>query len=246
MKKKGERKDQKPPVPARGPGGRFIAKSPVKTPDSKPAKAKAPSKSPVKLQDSDAELRAAGRINSGIVSRKGQQPPANNSGNGPENIPQNGQKIFPTAETMVSHGEKTMANHGSNDSGGHFPDRPIGPGNPPRAGQIQPGEVRNPKGYPEGQLHTKTLIKYWLGLEEEIKNPLDPSQTIRVSILDSAILAIVNQARKGNVVAFRELMDRIEGKPVQSTKLLNADDKMLEISIGFAAPQKPQTPKAND
>lgn len=119
---------------------------------------------------------------------------------------------------------------------GVFPDRPIGPGNPPRDAVWKPGKSANPKGYPKGQLHTKTIIKYWLNMKEEIKNPLDPTKILKVKVIDTMTLGLITKARAGDVAAFRELMDRTEGKPIQSNKILLPGTKGLEIKIGFKAP----------
>lgn len=120
-------------------------------------------------------------------------------------------------------------------SGGVFPDKPIGPGNPPAKNTFKPGQSGNPKGYPKGKPNAKTVIAYWLGQTEEIDNPLT-GQRETITQLDAITLRLLQEARKGNVAAFRELVDRTEGKPVQSTKLLDHNDKALEVTIGFKRP----------
>lgn len=238
---KRETKGSKPAGPPRDKSGRFVKKSAVKLHHSKPAKPtkapvpkekaqKAPAKSSVKVQHSPA---ADGRQNSGPFTRTNEQSlkPA------PGAIFQMPPVKPPPKDAKLDQVQ---------DSGGYYPDRPIGPGNPPRAGQIQKGEVRNPKGYPAGRPQAKTVIKYWLSQEEEIENPLEPGEFVRVSVLDTITLQVIKRARKGDIAAYRELVDRIEGKPVQSTKLLNAQDKLLEISVGFRPPQKPPTDESNN
>ena len=121
-------------------------------------------------------------------------------------------------------------------SGGVFPDKPIGPGNPPAKNTFKPGVSGNPKGYPKGRPNAKTVISYWLGQTETVENPLTKALET-MSQLDVITLKLLEQARKGNIAAYRELVDRTEGKPVQSTKLLDANDKALEITIGFKAPE---------
>lgn len=133
-------------------------------------------------------------------------------------------------------------------SGGVDPTKPIGPGNPPASGKFKPGQSGNPKGYPKGQLNTKTIIKYWLGQEEEIKNPIN-DEIVKVKVVDTMVLGLIARARKGDVGAFRELMDRIDGKPVQSNKLILDNKEGGQILVGFMAPRqiitKPAPPSAD-
>jgi hypothetical protein len=125
------------------------------------------------------------------------------------------------------------------DSGGLDPAKPLGPGNPPRSGMFKKGKSGNPKGYPKGQLNASTIIKYWLGQKEVIENPIT-GKIERLTQTDIVTLTTIAHARKGNMAAVRELLDRTEGKPVQSTKLLNASDKLLEVMVGFAPPTNHQ------
>lgn len=124
------------------------------------------------------------------------------------------------------------------DSGAVDPTRPIGKGNPPRPKpehQFKKGNVANPKGYPKGQPNTSTIIKYWLGQKEVINNPLTGLST-KVTIKDSIILAQLNKARKGDAKAAELLLDRTDGKPVQTNKLVIPGGKGLEITVGFKRP----------
>lgn len=75
-----------------------------------------------------------------------------------------------------------------------------------------------------------------------MENPLS-GKWEKLTQLDIMILGAIAQARKGNVQALVALLDRTEGKPVQSTKLLNAKDKLIEIEIGFKAPTKKEENK---
>jgi hypothetical protein len=194
-------------------------KTRVKVHEPEPAKGKPPAKPGVKVHEQSLEdLKAAGRISSGPIPIA---PP----------------KPAPAAATVATKGQQPPA-----DSGGFIPTLPIGPGNPPRSGLIKPGEVRNPNGYPKGRPNAKTVIKYWLGQEVVQLNPIS-EQNETMTVLDTMTLGLINQARKGSISAYRELLDRIEGKPVQSTKLLNAEDQLLKISVGFSAPTPPEKPK---
>lgn len=149
-------------------------------------------------------------------------------------------RVNPSPAGVAHNGQGSGTPVPDSGSGGINPEIPIGKNNPPAASQFVKGKSGNPKGYPKGQLQTKTIIKYWLGMKEEIKDPVRPGRTLKVKTIDTMTLALINKARKGDVAAYRELLDRVEGKPVQSTKLLGVGDKALQVLIGFAPPgQKP-------
>ena len=73
------------------------------------------------------------------------------------------------------------------------------------------GEIRNPKGRGKGVRNRATIVKEWLMVEQKFKNPLTGQEEI-LSQADIMTLAVINKARKGDVIAFRELMDSGFGK----------------------------------
>jgi hypothetical protein len=179
----------------------------------------------------------SGKRNVGIVATKGQQPPAVT--NVPETVTKTPDSVQNDPLIVQKPAEPVQKPElAPGDSGGHDPSRPIGKGNPPRYGQIKKGQVRNPKGYPKGRPQAKTVIQFWLGQTEVLKTDLNAfaKAGLKITQQDAIVLALIGQARKGNVSAVRELLDRIEGKPVQSTKLLDANDKAVEIFVGFKRP----------
>lgn len=85
------------------------------------------------------------------------------------------------------------------------------------------GEVRNPKGYPKGQPNIKTLIKkVWNAEITDAKG----NKKIQGLL---AVKAILDKAKKGDVSAFRELCDRLEGKPIQKQQI----DQKVESNINI-------------
>ena len=176
-------------------------------------------------------------------SKGNRKPPGKkrvSSGGNPSKLRVNPVETLP-AGTVATKGQQPPAPVKKYTVGVN-PDKPIGPGNPPADARWPKGKSANPKGYPKGKLQTKTIIKYWLGMKEEIPDPFKPGQFLKVKVIDTMTLGLINKARKGDVASYRELLDRVEGKPVQSTKLLNAHDKVMEITVGFAAP--PPAPSA--
>ena len=73
------------------------------------------------------------------------------------------------------------------------------------------GEIRNPKGRGKGVRGRATIVREWLMVEQKFKNPLTGQEEI-LSQADIMTLAVINKARKGDVIAFRELMDSGFGK----------------------------------
>ena len=82
------------------------------------------------------------------------------------------------------------------------------------------GEIRNPRGRGKGARNRKTIVREWLRVEQDFKNPITGTVET-LSQADIITLAILQKARKGDVAAFRELMDSGFGKntEVQETTL---------------------------
>ena len=73
------------------------------------------------------------------------------------------------------------------------------------------GETANPNGRPKGVRNRATIVREWLEASEKYKNPLT-GQVEQLSQADIITLALINKARKGDVAAFKELMDSCFGK----------------------------------
>lgn len=93
--------------------------------------------------------------------------------------------------------------------------------NPNAAANLRPakkGEVRNPKGRPPGIPNAKTRYKRLLELTETIKNPVT-GEMEEFSIIEQLDMQVIAKARRGDLRAYRELMDRLEGRAAQSIEL---------------------------
>ena len=80
------------------------------------------------------------------------------------------------------------------------------------------GEVRNPKGRGKGVLNSKTRLLKLLELVTETKNPVT-GEIEEFTLAEQLDMQIIFKARKGDLKAYEILMDRLEGKPKQSTEL---------------------------
>ncbi len=80
------------------------------------------------------------------------------------------------------------------------------------------GESGNLSGMPKGILHSKTIIRKWLETKEKAKNPLT-GKGQELTQLDIMVLKQLEKGRKGDTIAFRELLDRMEGKAKQELEM---------------------------
>jgi hypothetical protein len=78
----------------------------------------------------------------------------------------------------------------------------------------QKGESGNPKGKPKGAKNRSTIAKYWLEVNQKLKNPLT-NQEETMSQEDLMTLALIKKAREGDVAAYKALMDSGYGAPLQ-------------------------------
>jgi hypothetical protein len=78
---------------------------------------------------------------------------------------------------------------------------------PPKKGSPSP----NPNGRPKGVRNRSTIVREWLEATESMKNPIT-GQSEKLTQYDIITLALIQKARKGDVQAFKELMDSSFGK----------------------------------
>ena len=98
------------------------------------------------------------------------------------------------------------------------------------------GEIRNPKGRGKGSRGRATIVREWLMVEQKFKNPLTGQDEI-LSQADIMTLAVINKARKGDVIAFRELMDSGFGKV---TEVIQSEMKVEPLRIVIETDWKPK------
>jgi hypothetical protein len=78
----------------------------------------------------------------------------------------------------------------------------------------QPGEIRNPNGRPKGSKNRSTIARKWLEVMQDTKNPIT-GELEKLSQEDLITLAMIHKARKGDVGAYKQLMDSGFGMPTQ-------------------------------
>lgn|SRR6185312_3084772 len=80
-----------------------------------------------------------------------------------------------------------------------------------------PGKSGNPKGRPKGVQNSSTRLLRLLKLVQTKKNPISGKDE-KFTLLEQMDMALIVKAAKGDVNAYREILDRFEGKPLQSIK----------------------------
>jgi hypothetical protein len=105
--------------------------------------------------------------------------------------------------------------------------------NPENLIPAKKGEVRNPKGKPKGIQHSKTRLRRLLELTQDLTNPIT-GEVEGFTVLEQLDLQQIIKARKGDLGAYREILDRLEGKA--------RDDSLQQnVNINFIN----QTPRPN-
>lgn len=82
----------------------------------------------------------------------------------------------------------------------------------------QKGEVRNPNGRPKGVLNSKTRLLRLLELVTTTKNPVT-GEMEEFSIAEQLDMKIIAKAMKGDIRAYQELLDRLEGRAKQTNEI---------------------------
>ena len=80
------------------------------------------------------------------------------------------------------------------------------------------GVSGNPNGRPKGVPNSKTRLLRLLEIVQTQTNPLTGNKE-EFSVAERLDLIVLQKAFKGDLKAYQEIMDRLEGKPKQSTEL---------------------------
>ena len=99
----------------------------------------------------------------------------------------------------------------------------------------QKGEVRNPNGRPKGVPNSKTRLLRLLELVQIKTNPIT-GQKEEFTVAEQLDLMVLQKAFKGDLRAYQEILDRLEGRAKQSTELevtgsmtINWDEKKTYV-----------------
>lgn len=79
---------------------------------------------------------------------------------------------------------------------------------------FEKGSIPNPNGRPKGSKNRSTIARKWLETMQNAKNPITGADE-HLSQEDLITLAMIHKARKGDVAAYKQLMDSTFGMPTQ-------------------------------
>lgn len=80
------------------------------------------------------------------------------------------------------------------------------------------GQSGNPNGRPKGAKNRSTIAKYWLEVNQKLKNPITGKEE-NMTQEDLMTLALIKKAREGDVNAYKALMDSGYGSAMQTIEL---------------------------
>ena len=95
--------------------------------------------------------------------------------------------------------------------------------------EFKKGESGNPNGRPKGSKNRSTIARYWLAVEQNLKNPLTGDKET-MSQEDLMTLALIKKAREGDTNAYKALMDSGYGAPVQQVEQTQTNVDLTGLS----------------
>lgn len=92
------------------------------------------------------------------------------------------------------------------------------------------GVSGNPAGKPKGTEHSKTRLKRLLELVQKKKNPITGNEE-EFTVLEIMDMQMIAKAVRGDQRAYEVLLDRLEGKPKQTTDITADIKGNVQITI---------------
>lgn len=92
--------------------------------------------------------------------------------------------------------------------------------------EFKKGESGNPNGRPKGSKNRSTIARYWLEVNQKLKNPIT-GEDETMSQEDLITLSIIKKARDGDVSAYKALMDSGYGAPLQQIEQTNIEQPIF-------------------
>ena len=99
--------------------------------------------------------------------------------------------------------------------------------------RFKSGQSDNPRGRPKGSSNRKTIVRTYLAYLQEGVNPLTGIKEL-LSNEDMITLAVIHKAKKGDVSAYKALMDSAYGAVKQSVEITEGETpifKQVDIDV---------------
>ncbi len=97
---------------------------------------------------------------------------------------------------------------------------------------FQPGQSGNPSGKPKGATHSSTRLKRILELVQKARNPVTKEDE-DFTVLELMDMKQIDKALKGDTKAYAEIIDRLEGKAAQTSKVEISNPALDEVRAQF-------------
>ena len=110
--------------------------------------------------------------------------------------------------------------------------------NPENLTPFPPGNNANPNGRPKGSKNRSTIARKWLEVMQDAKNPIT-GELEKLSQEDLITLAMIHKARKGDVGAYKQLMDSGFGMPTQQIDVTTEKPIFNGINLDVAENNSP-------
>jgi len=109
----------------------------------------------------------------------------------------------------------------------------------------KPGQSGNPEGKKEGTKNTSTIIREFLDMasnkhdyeatdKDMFKELSEELEGRKLTKRDIMFYKMIQKAMKGDTYTFNSLMDRLEGKPTQTNRNINTEQKYEDFIEGVA------------
>jgi len=96
-------------------------------------------------------------------------------------------------------------------------------------------------GRPKGSLSAKTILNKFLSLEQEYENPVT-GVFENMSVYEMMSLSIIAKAKDGDLQAYKEILDRLEGKAQQNIDHTTGGESLNQIKLTIIdGTQHPET-----
>jgi hypothetical protein len=92
------------------------------------------------------------------------------------------------------------------------------------------GVSGNPAGKPKGTQHSKTRLLRLLDLVQKKRNPITGEEE-EFTVLELMDMQMISKALKGDQRAYEAVVDRLEGKPKQTTDITADIKGSVQITI---------------
>ena len=94
--------------------------------------------------------------------------------------------------------------------------------------EFKKGQSGNPAGRPKGIPNAKTRYQRILNMIEKVKNPVT-GELEDFTVAEIMDMKLIQKARSGDISAYKEVMDRLEGRAAQAIDLTSGGESISKV-----------------